>query len=437
MEVKAVVSEPSTAQKKRLPESVLLTSPSCIVLFYALRKKLGGALRWDSAEEMAESVCSSFRDGKETLCSIPEAASEQYLLQWRAALQQLSLRQVKGHINFHFASSAAFLSETHSQEVLNAISCGSLTRLETSTEPVSEDETSDVTFTAAPASLPAEFCHAVDRPRRFAVSFSRSAFLEEEYVLYRKYQMAVHNDPPFKCSRHQYRRFLVESPLIGQAPTDAIPDPGYGAFHMQYRIDGRLVAVGVVDILPRCLSSKYFFWDPDFASLSLGKLSALKEIEWIRAAQKHAQALKYYYMGYYIHSCPKMRYKGDYAPSELLCPQSLQWISLTDDVREHLSEIPGCALASIPGSASRPNLAADGRTSVQAQSVAVDDVHLSFEDYKVQSMDHEQSLSTSFFLYSTQIALSQKSRLQRLAEQISQWQSQTFKAAQDLHYCIQ
>jgi arginyl-tRNA--protein-N-Asp/Glu arginylyltransferase len=25
---------------------------------------------------------------------------------------------------------------------------------------------------------------------------------------------------------------------------------------------GRLVAVGVVDVLPRCLSSKYLFWDP-------------------------------------------------------------------------------------------------------------------------------------------------------------------------------
>lgn len=31
-------------------------------------------------------------------------------------------------------------------------------------------------------------------------------------------------------------------------------------------------------------------------------------------------SLKYYYMGYYIHTCPKMRYKADYTPSELLCP---------------------------------------------------------------------------------------------------------------------
>lgn len=31
-------------------------------------------------------------------------------------------------------------------------------------------------------------------------------------------------------------------------------------------------------------------------------------------------SLRYYYMGYYIHTCPKMRYKADYTPSELLCP---------------------------------------------------------------------------------------------------------------------
>ena len=30
-------------------------------------------------------------------------------------------------------------------------------------------------------------------------------------------------------------------------------------------------------------------------------------------------------MGFYIHSCKKMRYKGEYEPSELLCPTALDW----------------------------------------------------------------------------------------------------------------
>ena len=134
-----------------------------------------------------------------------------------------------------------------------------------------------------------------------------------------------------------------------------------------------LVAVGVVDILPRCLSSVYLFWDPAFAGLALGKLSALKEIEWVAGAHRGTSsssssttttstssarsqgavddtraesrgsvgappaqagaggcggggavacpALRWYYMGFYIPTCHKMRYKGEYSPSDLLCPK--------------------------------------------------------------------------------------------------------------------
>ena len=44
----------------------------------------------------------------------------------------------------------------------------------------------------------------------------------------------------------------------------------YGTYHQLYRLDGRLVAVGVVDILPSGLSSVYLFYDPDEKLLSLG-----------------------------------------------------------------------------------------------------------------------------------------------------------------------
>lgn len=39
-------------------------------------------------------------------------------------------------------------------------------------------------------------------------------------------------------------------------------------------------------------------------------------------------ALRDYYMGFYIHTCPKMSYKGSYAPSFLLCPERLCWVPL-------------------------------------------------------------------------------------------------------------
>ena len=56
------------------------------------------------------------------------------------------------------------------------------------------------------------------------------------------------------------------------------------------------MAVGVVDVLPRCLSSAYLFWDPDWASLGLGKLTALKEIAWVQAASARCPALQWYHM---------------------------------------------------------------------------------------------------------------------------------------------
>lgn len=53
---------------------------------------------------------------------------------------------------------------------------------------------------------------------------------------------------------------------------------GYGSFHQQYILDGKIIAVGVVDILPFCLSSVYLYYDPDYAFLSLGTYSALRYI---------------------------------------------------------------------------------------------------------------------------------------------------------------
>lgn len=33
-------------------------------------------------------------------------------------------------------------------------------------------------------------------------------------------------------------------------------------------------------------------------------------------------------MGFYIHSCPKMRYKARLNPSKLLCPETYEWFDI-------------------------------------------------------------------------------------------------------------
>ena len=51
-----------------------------------------------------------------------------------------------------------------------------------------------------------------------------------------------------------------------------------GCFHMKYEYENRLIAVGVIDIVPDGLSSVYFFYDPEFKKYRLGVFSSLIEI---------------------------------------------------------------------------------------------------------------------------------------------------------------
>ena len=71
--------------------------------------------------------------------------------------------------------------------------------------------------------------------------------------------------------------------------------PGYGTFHMYHRIDGRLVAVSVIDIIRKVFVSDYCIYDPDYSFLSLGVIAAIREFEYMRLLkQKYLPHLQYY-----------------------------------------------------------------------------------------------------------------------------------------------
>ena len=153
------------------------------------------------------------------------------------------------------------------------------------------------------------------------------ASLRDSYNLHKKYQINIHKDLPSKCTMQSFTRFLVDSPLI---PEPGPPEwkIGYGSYHQQYYLDGRLIMVGVIDILPNCLSSKYLYYDTDFEFLTLGVVSALNEIALTRKLHVHNPEFQYYCMGYYVHSCQKMKYKGEYTPSFLLCPETYNYVPI-------------------------------------------------------------------------------------------------------------
>lgn len=176
---------------------------------------------------------------------------------------------------------------------------------------------------------------------RLAVTLEEDSFSEEKYSLYDNYQRVVHNEGPEDRTRRSFRRFLCSSPLRRQMMD--CPDGRrrrLGSFHQCYRIDGKLVAVGVLDLLPDCVSSVYFLYHESIHKFAPGKLGALYEI-----SLALEEGYRWWYSGFYIHNCSKMRYKIEYSPQYILDPQSLDWDLLDDDILKTLDEQPFLSLS--------------------------------------------------------------------------------------------
>ncbi|ODV66716.1 hypothetical protein HYPBUDRAFT_157838 [Hyphopichia burtonii NRRL Y-1933] len=168
---------------------------------------------------------------------------------------------------------------------------------------------------------------AEQKSTKFKTVFGPSNFTKEKYELYKKYQIRVHNDDPEDLNEQSFDRFLCDTPFhqeeiegtkaqwgllngwvenwpkIGQSP-QLQENKRIGPTHECYYLDDKLIAISVLDFLPTGISSIYFIWDPDYANLSLGTLSGLREIQMC-----HELNLGYYYLGYYIDDCDKMKYK--------------------------------------------------------------------------------------------------------------------------------
>lgn len=133
-------------------------------------------------------------------------------------------------------------------------------------------------------------------------------FNPEHYALYRRYLSARHTnagmDNPTQSS---YRDFLFSYWSDTQL--------------LEFRDDGRLIAVAVTDFVDDALSAFYTFFDPDYTSASLGTYAILEQI-----ALARSQNLSYLYLGYWIKNCQKMRYKQNFSALEGYIDQ--QWQSL-------------------------------------------------------------------------------------------------------------
>lgn len=172
-----------------------------------------------------------------------------------------------------------------------------------------------------------------DPSHALTVTLEPSSFTEEKYALYENYQRVVHRDPPGRITKHGFKNFLCHSPLAQSQQTVDGRVRQLGSYHQCYRLDGKLVAVGVLDLLPYCVSAVYFMYHESVHQHNFGKLGALREI-----ALAREEGYRWWYAGFYIHSCAKMRYKGDYSPQFMLDPETYAWLPLDDDMKKRLDE---------------------------------------------------------------------------------------------------
>ncbi len=124
-------------------------------------------------------------------------------------------------------------------------------------------------------------------------------FNEAHYALYRRYQTARHAGGGMDMDdREQYRAFMLTSQVDSALA--------------EFRLDGRLVMVSLIDRLPDGLSAVYTFYEPDLAKRGLGVYNVLTQIRLAAGL-----GLPYLYLGYWIEKSPKMAYKSDYRPLQV------------------------------------------------------------------------------------------------------------------------
>lgn len=128
----------------------------------------------------------------------------------------------------------------------------------------------------------------------------------EHYALYLRYQRMRHPGGGMdQDSREQYQHFLLHSNVT----TDLY----------EFRLDGQLQMVSLVDRLSDGLSSVYTFFEPRIAGSSLGTYGILWQVGECRRLR-----LDYLYLGYWIADSGKMAYKATFRPIEGLLGNSWQ-----------------------------------------------------------------------------------------------------------------
>lgn len=131
----------------------------------------------------------------------------------------------------------------------------------------------------------------------------------EKFEMFCRYLDHQHDDTMSR-TYEAFEEFLYQSPIDTR--------------EFRYLLGDRLIGVSVADRWNSGLSSVYMYFDPDFATRSLGTYSVLWEIE-----QARRDNLRYYYLGYYVAGSKTMAYKARFRPHEILVGDD-RWITFRE-----------------------------------------------------------------------------------------------------------
>ena len=127
------------------------------------------------------------------------------------------------------------------------------------------------------------------------------AFSQEHFALYHAYQLARHEKPTPEENHfevddvEQYKNFICESNI------DSVM--------VEFRKNGALKMVSLIDIVENGISAVYTFYDAQDKKASFGTFNVCWQIAWAKNLN-----LPFVYLGYWIQESQKMAYKNNFQP---------------------------------------------------------------------------------------------------------------------------